>query len=234
MKLCFATTAHKFQGQTVVKPKKIAVDLKTVFASAQTYVMLSRVQSIEQLFILNSLDKDKFYADGKALEELDRLNNKSMNNNPPAWEQKNENFLKIFSLNCQSLRGKISHIQNDKIVIISDIICLSETWLLSDENTDDIQIGGYVLCANGVGHGKGIATYFRQNIFKHVKDVKGKYYQLTKLKSESLDVVSVYRSQEGHIDQLLDTVTSIIDLQKQLCYAETSMFVTTKTDPTIS
>ena len=214
MKLCFATTAHKFQGQTVVKPRKIAVDLKTVFAAAQTYVMLSRVQSIEQLFILNCLDKDKFYADGKALEELDRLNNKSINNNPPPWEQNNKSFLKIFSLNCQSLQGKISHIQNDKIVIMSDVICLSETWLLSDENTDNIQIDGYFLCANGVGRGKGIATYFRQNIFQHVKDVKEKYYQITKLKSESLDVISVYRSQEGSIDQLLDTLTSIIDWQK--------------------
>ena len=90
VKLCFATTSHKFQGQTVVKPKKLAVDLKTVFAAAQAYVMLSRVQSIEQLFILKSLPKEKFYADGKALEELNRLDGISVNRNPPLWEQKSE------------------------------------------------------------------------------------------------------------------------------------------------
>ena len=214
MKLCFATTAHKFQGQTVVKPKKIAVDLKTVFAAAQTYVMLSRVQSIEQLFILNSLHKDKFYADGRALEELNRLNSKSMNSNPPPWEQNNENFVKIFSLNCQSLQGKVNHIQNDEIVTKSDVICLSETWLLSEESTANVQIDGYVLHANRVGRGKGIATYFRQNMFQHVKDVKETFFQITKLTSESLDIISVYRSQEGLIDQLLNDITNNINWQK--------------------
>ena len=117
MKLCFATTSHKFQGQTVVKPNKIVVDLQTVFAAAQAYVMLSRVQSIEQLFILCSLPKDKIYADAKALEELDRLNNVSMNNNPPLWEKNDKSLIKVFSLNCQSLLGKICHIQEDKIVL---------------------------------------------------------------------------------------------------------------------
>ena len=214
MRLCFATTAHKFQGQTVVKPNKIGVDLKSVFAAAQGYVMLSRVQSIEQLFILNSLPKDKFYADHKALEELERLNRISLNNNPPEWEQSKINCLKVFSLNCQSLRGKITHIREDKIAARSDVICLSETWLLSDNNNENIQIEGFSLQANGVGRGKGIATYFKENIFQHSKDIKEKYFQLTKLTSKFLDVISVYRSQEGSVNQVLNVVMSLIDWDK--------------------
>ena len=66
---------------------KIVVDLRTVFAAAQAYVMLSRVQSIEQLFILHSLPINKFYADTKALDDLERLNNISININPPIWEE---------------------------------------------------------------------------------------------------------------------------------------------------
>ena len=89
--------------------------------------MLSRVQSIEQLFILKSLPKDKFYADKKALEELERLNSISVNNNPPLWEQNDENVIKVFSLNCQSLKGKITHIQEDKIVTKGHIICLFQS-----------------------------------------------------------------------------------------------------------
>ena len=108
--LCFAATAHKFQGQTVVKPQKLAVDLRSVFAAAMAYVMLSRVQSISQLFILGSVPAEKFYADPKALEELERLQNISMNRNPSCWEKENNEMLKIFSLNCQSLRNKIQHI----------------------------------------------------------------------------------------------------------------------------
>ena len=44
--LCFAATAHRFQGQTVHKPKKVAMDFRTVFQAAQSYVMLSRVQAL--------------------------------------------------------------------------------------------------------------------------------------------------------------------------------------------
>ena len=73
LRLCFATTAHKFQGQTVVKPLKIVVDLRTVFGAAMAYVMLSRVQCIEQLFILGSLPENKIYSCGQALKELERM-----------------------------------------------------------------------------------------------------------------------------------------------------------------
>ena len=211
VKLCFATTSHKFQGQTVVKPKKLAVDLKTVFAAAQAYVMLSRVQSIEQLFILKSLPKEKFYADGKALEELNRLDGISVNRNPPLWEQKNEDLIKIFSLNCQSLRGKISHIQKDEIVTEGHVICLSETWMLSDENNENVHINGYVLQANSVGCGKGLATYFKSDMFQHCKDIKEHHFQITKLKSEFLEVISVYRSKEGLINQILNEISNLID-----------------------
>ena len=44
MRLCFGTTAHKFQGQTVIMPNMIGLDLKSVFAAARGYVMISRVQ----------------------------------------------------------------------------------------------------------------------------------------------------------------------------------------------
>ena len=212
MKLCFAS--HKFQGQTVVKPNKIVVDLQTVFAAAQAYVMLSRVQSIEQLFILCSLPKDKIYADAKALEELDRLNKISKNNNPPLWEKNDKSLLKVFSLNCQSLQGKMCHIQEDTILTRSDIVCLSETWLLSDEVHENIQLEGFTLKANGVGRGKGLVTYFKQNIFQHCKDIKEQYFQISKLTSESLDVISIYRSKEGKVDKVLKEINDMINWDK--------------------
>ena len=137
LKLCFATTAHKFQGQTVVKPNKIVVDLKSVFGAAQAYVMLSRVQSLEQLFILGSLPANKIYADDKALQELDRLNSISMNKNPQRWDKTMKGDIRIFSLNCQSLQGKLNFIRDDKTVNKSDLICISETWLSSDEPGQD-------------------------------------------------------------------------------------------------
>ena len=56
-----------------MKPNKLAADLRTVFEDAMAYVMLSRVQAIEQLFIVGSLPENKFRVSFRCLEELDRL-----------------------------------------------------------------------------------------------------------------------------------------------------------------
>ena len=45
--LAWAVTTHKFQGQTVKAPQKVAIDLRSVFEAAQAYVMLSRVQELD-------------------------------------------------------------------------------------------------------------------------------------------------------------------------------------------
>ena len=72
LKLAWAITAHKIQGQTIMKPMKLIVDLSKVFEAAQAYVMLSRVQELEQLIILDSLRKKKIYLSTQALAELEK------------------------------------------------------------------------------------------------------------------------------------------------------------------
>ena len=70
IKLAFAATAHKIQGQTVKKPRKVIVDLQSVFQPAMAYVMLSRVESIDQLFILEAFNETKIYGSMHAVNEL--------------------------------------------------------------------------------------------------------------------------------------------------------------------
>ena len=148
LRLCFATTSHKFQGQTVYKPNKIVVDLTTVFTAAMVYVILSRVQEICQLFILNCVPTKRIYADPDALLELERLNKISMNNNPTSWETKSLNVLKIFAFNCQSLKPKLSHIRSDPIANQGDALCLSESWLMSDIVEKELEIEHYKIDLN--------------------------------------------------------------------------------------
>ena len=73
LRLAFASTAHKVQGLTVKKPNCLIVDLRSVRESAQAYVILSRVQSLQQLFIVGSLCEEKITACSKALSELERM-----------------------------------------------------------------------------------------------------------------------------------------------------------------
>ena len=55
LKVAYAITAHKIQGQTIPKPHKIALDIASVFEDAQAHVMLSRVEEFQQIFLLDKL-----------------------------------------------------------------------------------------------------------------------------------------------------------------------------------
>ena len=57
--LAFAVTVHKVQGQTIERPLKCVVDLRSVFEGAQAYVMLSRIKELDQLYILEELPENK-------------------------------------------------------------------------------------------------------------------------------------------------------------------------------
>ena len=77
----------------------------------------------------------------------------------------------------------------------SDIICLNETWEEDDYIRDEFKIPHYELHLNSKGKGKGVATYYRKDIFKHDYDVKEDYMQLSKFTSHMLDIILLYRSE---------------------------------------
>ena len=127
LKLAFACTAHKIQGATVPKPLKLILNVEDTFDAAMIYVMLSRVCALSQIIILNEFDESKMYPNQKALDELDRLNKMSKNNNPTQWEKEDKYAIKICSLNCRSLRKHFQDILSDDDVLKSDIFFLNET-----------------------------------------------------------------------------------------------------------
>ena len=213
--LCFAATSHRFQGQTVHKPHKLAANFKTVFAPAQAYVMLSRVETINQLFIVDSVPTNKFYAATKALDELDRLERVSINKNLPLWEQKSMKCLKIISLNCHSLADKFEDLQLDPFLMFSDVICLQETWLKSDNVEECLQIPGFMLNLNSIGDGKGIATYYRKEKASPQANIKLPKSQMSKLSTTEVDVINIYRSQSACTPSLCEELKKMINAKKQ-------------------
>ena len=234
--LCFAATAHKFQGQTVHKPKKTAMDFRTVFQAAQSYVMLSRIQSLSQLYIIGSLPEGKFYASLEALTELERLNCVSINRNPPLWLQVIGNSLKISVLNCHSLADKIIDIQDDPMMKFSDIICLSETWLKLDSFNKNLMLPGYELHLNNMGEGKGIATYFNTEQANISTEIKRPKVQMTKLSTQEIDVINVYRSNGADNKEMINDLKSIIDMDKTTIVAGdfNICFINQRTNPVIT
>ena len=135
--LSFASTTHKIQGQTIEAPRKVAVDLRSVFGASQAYVMLGRVQERSQLYLIGSLSETKIRMDQEAKKQLEILKAKSLNSNPTVWEKDLKDSRKVFSLNIHSLRDKMEDIKADPILKIADMVILSETWLQTNTSPDD-------------------------------------------------------------------------------------------------
>ena len=203
--------AHtKSKAQTIPKPQKVIINVSDTFSAAMVYVMLSRVCALSQIYILDKFVESKMYPNPRALEELARLDKISRNENPSEWEKEGKEGLKISSLNCRSLNKHYEDIISDENLLKSDIIALQETWLEDDTVLEDLEIPGYTLHLNSYGRGKGIATYFKEKIFKHKKDIKLEQMQLSKFISSNLDVISLYRSSHGDLKLLNQNLEAMI------------------------
>ena len=179
------------------------------------YVMLSRVQSIEQIYILDKLNSAKFYTDRKALEEHNRMQAKSINNNPTVWE-KDGAVLKISLLNICSLASKFPDLAADRLLLKSDVIALGETWIQTDQPDPALSLPGYQLSLNSAGPGRGVATYFKPDKLNWDRDNKNEKIQISKISSfEDIDVINIYRSPRAAAADDADLVAKLGNLINQ-------------------
>ena len=209
VKLAFAITSHKIQGQTIPWPLSVVLDLNSIFEDAQAHVMLSRVQRLQQVYILRSLDDTKIRTSNIGLKELQRLKTISINENPTPWHRRNEKMIKVVSLNCAGLSTHFIDIQADKKLMEADIIHLVETSLEANEG-ESLILPGYIKHMINIGKGKGIATYFKDDVFKYEQHVAELYMQIIKFTSREVDVINVYRSNKGNTLDLSDYLESMI------------------------
>ena len=71
--------------------------------------------------------------------------------------------------------------------------------------------------------------FFKDDIFKHSLDIKSDKMQLTKMESPKLDVIAVYRSEQGNSMDLLEHIKDLITPMKttvvcgdfNICYLST-------------
>ena len=134
----------------------------------------------------------------------------SMNKNPADWEKENDGTeIRILFQNCRSMKNKFAHIASDKCLQMGEIIILTETWLDREQTADEYNIPGYNLNLNSVGRGRGIATYYKQN-YNHATNVNYDGFSITKIESEKLDIIGIYRSQEGSVTTLIMQLENLI------------------------
>merc|ERR1712240_788582 len=174
----------------------LVLDLKSVFEAAQAYVMLSRLQELDQLYILKELPVSK-------------------NNNPTEWDCRKDGSSKtrVTFLNSRSIKNKFNNIKSDRCLLMSDIISLSETWLEENADVTEYSMKEYTADSNSIGRGKGITSYYKEN-FKHVTNIKCEGFSVSKLESNNMDIIGVYRSQGANNKDLIEKLKMIIDNEK--------------------
>ena len=213
VRLAFAITSHKIQGQTIPMPTKVVLDINSVFDDAQAYVMLSRVQQIEQVFILGELDESKLRTSQIALQELHRMKLVSLNTNPTPWLKDQRNGVKIATLNCAGLAPHFLDIECDEHLMKADVIHLIETSV-EEQDEPHFSLVGYSSHYISIGNGKGLVTYFKSTVVQYEQEVRQTNMQIVKFTSPDLDTISVYRSRNGHSVELLNHLLQMLTEEK--------------------
>ena len=236
--LAWAITAHKCQGMTIKAPTMLVADLDSCWAPGMAYVMLGRVQNVNQLIIRwsysptpssNTKEEKKRLKDNtaavkrlkvndQALEEAEKISQKALNNIV------NENhdwlhskFLKITSLNIQgSLTSRLPDLQRDKMIHgTSDIICLQEIG-----NAQELPaLEGYTCCTVGDGKNKGVAIFVKNEIAKDLRKpqtLNNDSFQGLKVSFHQFELITIYRSPDQNVQgssfqQFTDTIAKAID-----------------------
>ena len=109
------------------------------------YLMLSRAEELEQIFIQMPKERGKseklklkIKADPNSLLENKRLVERSI---VPSYKDKH---FDVFMINIASLQNKIVDLQKDFFAEVSDHICVVETWLDKKTNYNFNIPGRYV------------------------------------------------------------------------------------------
>ena len=107
-----------------------------------------------------------------------------------------------------NLLNNFDDILYDQTLKESTLLALSETWL--DQKTN-FNINGYKSHNNSIGPGKGLALYYKSEIFKPGPEIKEEKMQISKIESKELDVIIVYRSEQGNLTDLVEHLKKLIN-----------------------
>ena len=192
IRLCYAATAHKMQGYTVKKPKGLILDLDCRLQPAMIYVMITRIQNLNQLFIMENFNekiKKQFKPFNDAVLEVEKLKLREKQTSPIQ-----NDVIKVVSLNTLSLRKHIPDLKTNQGLNACDAICLQETWLNEgEESAETYNLQDKTASYVSVGNSRGIANYFSSKFVEGMKIAKPNY-QLAAIESQDIMIINIYRS----------------------------------------
>lgn len=138
LRLSWAMTIHKAQRITV---DEIVVHTKDLFGTGMGYAALSRVRSLEGLFLVDFYP-NKFYCDERVERVLQMMT--KMKTTAPVFQDRSK-CLNVLFHNIEGLRTNFCALKNHHCTKRATLICLVETWLPNDASSAHVQLDGYRL-----------------------------------------------------------------------------------------
>jgi hypothetical protein len=190
VRLAWAVTAHKVQGQTFKKGSTLVVHWHKKLAHGMAYVMLGRCESPNDLFITDSFDPNGIKCDEKAKEMSLSLQMKDRHQQEK-WTK--TSGLHLMLCNIRSLKDHWKDLANIPHTKDCDIICLTETWLSHGEDFKNFESHPInLLASHGNGRGRGCGVFFKDLPYEKKVTIK-ESYQVVEFTIFDINFILVYR-----------------------------------------
>ena len=143
LKLAFAATIHKVQGMTV---DKINVSMKGMFAPGMSYVALSRVRNLSDLFI-SDLDKNKpgIFCNDEVSAFLQKMTPLDLSSSMQFISDSKDDCISVVYHNVEGLQSHFESIQSHNQILKASVFIASETWIENHCDTSSFEIPGFSL-----------------------------------------------------------------------------------------
>jgi DNA replication protein DnaC len=218
LRLSWAMTIHKAQGITV---DEVVVSTKDLFGSGMGYTALSRVRTLNGLFLID-LHLDKFYCHEKVDRVLSQM--REMKKEASTLRDSSD-FINILFHNVEGLKCNFSALKNHRCTQRANLICLVETWLTDHSRLEELLIDGYHLlhkprsasfaCSHPLQKqkGGGVAMYVQDN----VSSGGGQFYQEPNLEylrfdieKNNITIITCYRSPQQRKKEFIEKVQIVL------------------------
>ena len=210
LRLAWASTAHKMQGVTVKKGLDLVVhgtapssDTKRTVQMPRSmyYVMFSRAQSIDNVFVDENFDASQVKAHEASLEENFALNQRSI---VSMYENQH---LYIYMVNIRSLNKHFKDLEKDMFAKSANNICLVETWIDKQCPKSCFEMEGRVFEHSSWGRGKGCAMFSMPlTSSKVAKKIAQEKFQLLSKVIGLCQLTLLYITSDCSLDGVVDTL----------------------------
>ena len=178
------------------------------------YVMLGRVETIDDMFIVGDFDPGQIRADPEAKIETERLNEIAHRRN--SFEQHLiDSSTVLGSLNVRSLRKHFEDVLTDPFLMKCDIFGLSETWLHENEMPEFPNYQGiFVSYVGDLAKGKGLAVFTKEPLDYDILKADDATASGVCVKHQKLNAVFLYLSQNFNWNLVRDFLDKVISPDK--------------------